>query len=317
MHFTALAIKTANETPSSLCALEIVIVKQGRIIKQKNWFFRPTEMRFEPSQKRQYQIHPIDVIDAPDFSCMWPEIKPYLDNEIIICHHSAHLWFILCQVLDRLILPYPNCYFICTMMLGRCIYPNFHSRKLSDLCTYSGIAYNPQEPSDSATACAQLFLRMAKVCHADDCEEVLRNLHSSWGIITPHQITWPSFEPDKLQTSGKDEESFSIHSVPQYKKASNASASVPHFQLRGQVVCLTGSLESMTRVRAVKYLNQLGASYSSSVTAKTTVVITNVANPELLPREHLTSKLRKALMLIDQGHPITIMNESTFLSFIS
>lgn len=316
MHFTALSIKMANETPTSLCALEIVIVKQGRIIEQKNWFFRPAEMRFEPVQIKRYAVFPRDVIDASDFSSQWMEIKSYLENEAIICHQAIHVWSTLCQILDYFNLPYPNCQLICTMMLARCAYPDLHSRKLSELCSYLKLDYNPLDSGGSASACTQLFLRLAKVYYASDCEEVLQALSCYWGKIIDNQMTLPSFDTSSLLDSQVLSVSSSAFLGINNKATPSLNQDSGPIDLKGQVVCLTGSLESMTRVQAVKHLNGLNAFYSSSVTSKTTLVITNIKHPEELPREQLTSKLRRALILIEEGHPITIIDESTFLKLI-
>ena len=88
----------------------------------------------------------------------------------------------------------------------------------------------------------------------------------------------------------------------------------PLLSLQGKVVSLTVPLEHMTRVQAVKRLHALGATYSSSVTSKTNVVITNIKIPNHSSDAKLTSKLSRALHLINEGHSISIIDEETFLS---
>lgn len=303
MHFTTLAIKTTNENPTSLCALEITLVRNGRCTIQKNWFFRPLDLRFELEKQLLYGIKLVDIIDQPSFISQWEDIRPYLENQVVICHSATYVWSTLCHLLDFYHLPYPNCYFVCTMMLGKHLYPNLPNRKLSTLCNHLGILFDSHQVGDISKGCTLLFLQMAKQLRCIDCEDILNTLEITWGQLTPSQITWPTFKRPVQ----------SIIPIPITPLVIPKSTK-PTLSLQGKVVSLTGPLESMTRMQAVKRLHTLGATYSSSVTSKTNVVITNISLSNDFLGTKLTSKLSRALYLINEGHPIHIMDEETFLS---
>lgn len=303
MHFTSLAIKTTNENPTSLCALEISLIRNGRCTMQKSWFFRPLDLRFEPEKQLLYGIKLVDLIDQPSFISQWEDIRPYLENQVVICHSATYIGSTLCHLLDLHHLPYPNCYFACTMMIGKHLYPGLPNRKLSTLCKHLSILFNGHQEGDTSKCGALLFLQMAKQICCLDSEAVLNALEMTWGQITTSQITWPTFKRP-------------VRSVPH---TPNTSPIIPSSaksinSLYGKVVSLTGPLESMTRVQAVKRLHTLGATYSSSVTSKTNVVITNIKISNDFSNIKLTSKLSRALYLISEGYSIMIMDEETFLS---
>ena len=303
MHFTTLAIKTTNENPTSLCALEITLVRDGRCTLQKNWLFRPLDLHLEPEKQLLYGLKLIDIMDQPSFISEWEDIRPYLENQVVICHSATYVWSTLCHLLDFYHLPYPNCYFACTMMLGKHLYPSLPNRKLDTLCNHLGILFNAHQVGDTSKCCALLLLQMAKQLRSLDCESILNTLEITWGQLTISQITWPSSKRPVR----------SIQPMPD-THSSMAISDKPLLNLQGKVVSLTGPLEHMTRVQAVKRLHALGATYSSSVTSKTNVVITNIKIPNHSSDAKLTSKLSRALHLINEGHSISIIDEETFLS---
>lgn len=303
MHFTSLAIKTINENPTSLCALEVTVVREGRCTLQKNWFFCPLDLRFEPAKQLLYGIKLVDLIDQPDFISQWENIRPYLENQVVICHSATYVWSTLRHLLDCYHLSYPNCYFACTMMLGKHLYPSLPNRKLSTLCNHLDILFDSHQTGDASTCCALLFLQMSKLLHCTDCEDVLNTLEITWGQITPSQIAWPTFKSSERNII-----------FPSNTPLLTPASTKPTLSLHGKVVSFTGPLESMTRTQAVKRIHALGASYSSSVTSKTNVVVTNLKVSNHHSNKKLTSKLSRALHLIDEGHPIVIINEETFLN---
>ena len=82
---------------------------------------------------------------------------------------------------------------------------------------------------------------------------------------------------------------------------------------KDEVIVFTGGLGSMSREEASRLVRKLGGSIGSSVTKKTTILITNTKDIESLQREEMSIKLRKAVDLRVKGQNIIIMNEDEFL----
>ena len=72
----------------------------------------------------------------------------------------------------------------------------------------------------------------------------------------------------------------------------------------------------MTRVEAMMLVRKLDGSIGSSVTRKTTCVVTNMKNIKDLTIDEMSTKLRKATTLINKGQNIKILNEEEFLKMI-
>ena len=70
---------------------------------------------------------------------------------------------------------------------------------------------------------------------------------------------------------------------------------------RDEVVVFTGGLGSMTRDEAIMLVRKLGGSVGSSVTKKTTCLVTNAKDIEGLLREEMSNKLKKAVDLKVKG----------------
>ncbi len=80
-----------------------------------------------------------------------------------------------------------------------------------------------------------------------------------------------------------------------------------------EVVVFTGGLASMTRDEAIRLVRKLGGSVGSSVTKKTTYLVTNTKDIDNLHRDEMSTKLRKAVDLKNKGQGIKCLNEGAFL----
>ena len=69
----------------------------------------------------------------------------------------------------------------------------------------------------------------------------------------------------------------------------------------------------MRREEASRLVRRLGGSVGSSVTRKTTILITNTKDIWDLKRDEMSTKLRKAIDLKNKGQLIRILNEEEFL----
>jgi NAD-dependent DNA ligase (contains BRCT domain type II) len=82
---------------------------------------------------------------------------------------------------------------------------------------------------------------------------------------------------------------------------------------RDEVVVFTGKLNSMTRDKAMRIVRSLGGIIGSSVTRKTTILVTNMKGIKDLPREEMSNKFKKATDLKGKGQKIKFLNEEEFL----
>lgn len=315
MHFTTLNIKIADEQSKSICTIELVEVAQKRIIKQKSWLIRPIPLYISPLCHKINHLRLLDFMDCPTLPEIWPEIVSYLQGQVIFFHKAIGQLSILLKALDSYQLPYPECVIGCSLMMSKKLYPSFPNHQLSTLDELLHFIPSTEHHVSTALQVALLILHLGKTLTCSNTDDLLNTLgikNHALDATKPLEHNLPTFNevfnleplnPQALQVS-------SAHTP------STSTSSFESYSFRDKVVCLTGPLESMTRVDAVKKLYALGATYSSSVTSKTNVILTNVKNPESLPLDSLTSKLHRAMLLKASGQPIDIISEEVFLSAI-
>ncbi|MBQ1275366.1 MAG: hypothetical protein IIY08_08270 [Cellulosilyticum sp.] len=314
MYFTALNLKIADEHTCSLCGIELIKVHNRQSTSHKTWLFQPYPMFISPMCHHYYQVQLSDLIDAPTLTDIWPEVLSALQNQFILCHKAVWMIPILLKTLDYYNLPYPNCQLGCTLIMSKRLYPHLTNHSLNSLQNELKFMPSLKEKITPALQTVFLTLHLAKTLNCLTIDDLLETLSLDASILEPNTTISSCLPTFKGELGLK-----TLQTTTSISSSSSTSVSKPNqctYSFMGKVVSLTGPLESMTRVDAVKKLHILGATYSSSVTNKTDVVLTNVKNPELLPLDTLTSKLRRALILKTQGQIIDIISEETFLQAI-
>ena len=71
----------------------------------------------------------------------------------------------------------------------------------------------------------------------------------------------------------------------------------------------------MGRADAMVLVRKLGGTVGTSVTKKTTILVTNIKDAESLRRNEMSTKLRRAVDLKEKGQKIKIIDEIEFLNF--
>ncbi len=174
MDFTAIDFETATSKYSSICSMGICVVENNRIVHRCEFLIKPIPFEFNEYNILIHGIHPEDVENEKTFDELWGEIKPYLENKIIIAHNAQFDIGALRAVLDMYNIEYPTFKYLCTVKLSQKAYPELPSHKLNNLGDSLGICFNHHEACDDAYACAQVLLRIIedyKIKNLDALEE--------------------------------------------------------------------------------------------------------------------------------------------------
>ncbi len=185
MNFTAIDFETATSKFSSICSMGICVVENNEIIEKKSFLIKP-----EPFEFNEYNIHihgitPEDVCDCGTFDCYWDEIKPYLENKLIIAHNAQFDIGALRAVLDNFKIEYPELSYMCTVKLSQKAYPELECHKLNYLSEALGISFNHHIALDDAYACAKVLLRILDDFELDSVEEIENRFDIGIGRIYP------------------------------------------------------------------------------------------------------------------------------------
>jgi len=80
MTFTAIDFELATADYTSVCAVGIVKVENGEVVREFHGLVRPPGNKYMWQTTRVHGIKPRHTVAAPSFAELFPEIKPYLDH---------------------------------------------------------------------------------------------------------------------------------------------------------------------------------------------------------------------------------------------
>jgi len=158
MDFTAIDFETATSDYSSICSMGICVVENNKIVKTEEILIKPVPMEFNDYNIKIHGITPAMVKDAPTFAECWADIKPYLENKLIVAHNTSFDINALYTVLIQNKLDFPTFDYFCTVKLSQDAYPDFPSHKLNNLCASLGIEFSHHHAAEDAYACANVLL---------------------------------------------------------------------------------------------------------------------------------------------------------------
>ena len=301
MDFIAIDFETANEKRNSPCSIGIVVIKEGKIVEKIHYLIKPKEMRFMPINIGIHGIRPAMVENEPEFDVIWNEIKHHFNDSLIVAHNAAFDISVLRNTLELYNIDIPNLNYICTMKLSRNFYKQLDNAKLNTVNKFLGYEFNHHDALADAMACSNILLNISKELGIKEVSEISRLTGVTLGSLYKEGYIPSSTKGRVLRTSGK------IFSREIRSENCNFEA------FKNEVVVFTGGLSTMRREEASRLVRKLGGSIGSSVTKKTTILITNTKDIESLQREEMSIKLRKAVDLRAKGQNIIIMNEDEFL----
>lgn len=158
--FVALDFETANRSRDSACAISVVRVEDGRIVKTYSKLIQPPVLDFEFTY-----IHGIsarDVRNAPTYREIHGEILEQMCGaQFIAAHNASFDLSVMNAVCRRWNLTPPKLPWQCTVKMARNTWSIFPT-KLPDVCNHLGIALKHHDATSDATACARIVLAAHK-----------------------------------------------------------------------------------------------------------------------------------------------------------
>lgn len=306
MNFVAIDFETAHEKRSSPCALGVTVVKNNQIVEERYWLIRPKELRFAPINIMIHGIRENDVIHELEFDELWPEILPYLENQLVVAHNASFDISVLRSTLDLYNLSYPSFNYCCTMVMSKHFYSYLENAKLNTVSTHLGHSFTHHHAGSDAAACANILLKISEELDTPSIEALTTQVGVKIGKVYEKGYSPAGSNGGGLVSSRK-------YSTP-------SSIAPPNYTdcefFQGKYIAFTGPLHSMSRSKAIHIVEDLGGEYTPSVTRKTNLVITNVQNPSALSPEHMSTKLRRAMQLIERGQDIAFLTEAEFLEIL-
>jgi DNA polymerase-3 subunit epsilon len=157
--FSAIDFETANRYRNSACAIGLVRVERGRIVRRAYHLIRPPFRRFEFSA-----LHGIDwarVRYEPTFGELWPVLAPFFEGvEFVAAHNASFDAGVLRAACAWYGLRVPRVGFECTVRVARASW-GLRPATLRHVADYLGLLLRHHHAGSDAEACARIVLAAA------------------------------------------------------------------------------------------------------------------------------------------------------------
>jgi len=165
MTFTAIDFELATADYTSVCAVGIVRVENGDIVREFHGLVRPPGNKYMWQTTRVHGIKPRDTAAAPSFAELFPEIRPYLERAHMVAHNEKFDREVLMKTMRHYGLDYSALGLAKTWDCTSAIYraKGFAKTKLSLCCSIMGVELRHHDPLSDAKAAAELYLMQDRV----------------------------------------------------------------------------------------------------------------------------------------------------------
>ena len=160
--FCAIDFETANEQPSSVCSVGIVIVRDDEIVDSFYSLIHPEPEYYQWFCQQVHGLCPEDTDDAPVFPYVWEKIAPKIEGLPLVAHNSPFDEGCLKAVFRVYQMDYPDYEFHDTLRAARAYYhgtlPNHQLQTVAAACGYD--LKNHHHALADAEACAHIAMKL-------------------------------------------------------------------------------------------------------------------------------------------------------------
>lgn len=188
MDFVAIDFETATSQRTSICSMGICVVENNEVKEVREFLVKPVPFEFNEYNIAIHGITPEMVMYKPTFDKYWSEIKPYLENKLVIAHNTSFDISVLCRTLELFKIEFPTFDYLCTVKLSQKAYPDLFSHKLNFLGNALGIDFSHHTACDDAYACAMVLVNILKDFGINSIEELSEKFDVGVGKVYPGYI---------------------------------------------------------------------------------------------------------------------------------
>ena len=188
MDFVAIDFETATSQRTSICSMGICVVENNEVKEVKEFLVKPVPFEFNEYNIAIHGITPEMVMYKPTFDKYWDEVKPYLENKLVIAHNTSFDINVLCKTLESFGIEFPNFEYLCTVKLSQKAYPDLASHKLNNLGYALGIDFSHHTACDDAYACAKVLVNILDDFGIESKEELCKRFDVGIGRVYPGYV---------------------------------------------------------------------------------------------------------------------------------
>ena len=136
--FAAIDFETANNERSSVCAVGVVIVRNGEIVDTFYSLIQPEPNYYSYWCTRVHGLCCDDTDDAPIFPEVWKQIEPLIQGLPLVAHNSRFDEGCLRAVFRTYQMDYPDYIFLDTLRAARQALPHLSNHQLHTVAAALG-----------------------------------------------------------------------------------------------------------------------------------------------------------------------------------
>ena len=154
-NFAAIDFETANNKPTSVCSVGVVVVRDGEFVDSFYSLIQPEPNYYNYWNTRIHGLTRYDTEEAPVFPYVWEKVEPLIEGLPLVAHNKAFDETCLKAVFHCYQMDYPDYPFFCTCIASRKAFPfapNHQLHTIAELCGYH--MEHHHHALDDAIACA-------------------------------------------------------------------------------------------------------------------------------------------------------------------
>lgn len=160
--FAAIDFETANEQPSSVCSVGVVIVRGGEVVDTFYSLIHPEPEYYQWFCQRVHGLSEADTDDAPVFPRVWAQIAPRIDGLPLVAHNARFDEGCLKAAFCVYQMDYPDYRFYDTLTASRRCFghrlPNHQLQTVAAACGFDLMRHH--HALADAEACARIALEI-------------------------------------------------------------------------------------------------------------------------------------------------------------
>lgn len=161
INFAAIDFETANRNGSSVCAVGVVIVKNGEITDKFYSLIQPEPNYYD---FRNTEVHGLSAQDTDNeqvFPYVWDKIEPLIEGLPMVAHNAKFDEGCLKKVFQVYQMDYPDYHFYCTVKASRKHFQQLENHQLHTVSKHCGYEMrHHHEALDDAYACAIIGMKI-------------------------------------------------------------------------------------------------------------------------------------------------------------
>ena len=298
--YVALDVETANSFRGSICSIGLVKFQNGKVVDSFYSLINPEE----DFDYRNINIHGItqkDILNSPIFPEIRQRIIDFIGTNIVVSHFAQFDIGALKDAYLKYNLDFDDVKFVCSYRLAKIALPGLINYKLKTLTKELNIKLEHHNALSDAKASGLILGYLLSANSYSDIDEFLYNYHyNKTGLHGQYGFN--------RQLKGDYKSNLIYQPTDEEKALMN-----PDHYFYGLYFCFTGKLERMTRKEANTMVALTGGIPEKSVTKNTNILVVGEQDWRVVGESGLSSKMKKAQSLLENGQNIEIMTEDDFI----